>query len=72
MLTLVNQITVSNRSTKVISGRNFIGGLVEGINFPKGKKFPILELLECNDITMVDRRYFLANKNLIESWAKQF
>ena len=50
-------------------GRNFIGGLVEGINFPKGKNIPFLDLVECNDIIIVDRNYFLENKRLIESWA---
>lgn len=55
-----------------VTGRNFIGGLIEGVNFPLGKKFPILELMECNDVILVDRKYFLANKNLVEAWAKQY
>lgn len=59
------------QDTQKVTGGNFIGGLIEGVNFPRGKKFPILELLECNDIILVDRKYFLVNKNLIEAWATQ-
>jgi hypothetical protein len=62
---------VAPHDTKVV-GRNFIGGLIEGVNFPRGKKFPILDLLDCNDIILVDRSYFLANKNLVEALAKQY
>jgi len=52
-------------------GNNFVGGLIEGINFPKGKSTPLIDLAECNDIILVDRNYFLENKRLIEAWASQ-
>jgi hypothetical protein len=38
--------------------RNFIGGLVEGINFPVGRKTPLIDLRDCNDVIIVDREYF--------------
>ena len=53
------------------TSRNFIGGLVEGINYPKGKNAPIIDLEGCNDIIIVDRNYFLRNKTLLESWASK-
>jgi hypothetical protein len=52
-------------------GKNFVGGLIEGINFPKGRSTPLIDLIECNDIILVDRHYFLQNKRLIEAWALQ-
>ena len=48
-----------------------LGGLIEGINFPKGRSTPLIDLAECNDIILVDRNYFLQNKRLIEAWASQ-
>ena len=57
--------TKTNGST----GRIFVGGLVEGINYPKGKKTPIIDLDGCNDIIIVDSNYFLQNKALLETWA---
>lgn len=33
-----------------VSGKNFIGGLVEGYNYPKGKQIPLLDVLECKDL----------------------
>jgi hypothetical protein len=63
---------VAQQDIPKITGRNFIGGLIDGVNFPRGKKLPVLELLECNDIILVDRKYFLANKNLVEAWAEQY
>jgi hypothetical protein len=59
------------KETKKPTGRNFIGGLIEGINYPKGKKSPIINLQGCNDIIIVDRNYFLRNKTLLESWASK-
>jgi hypothetical protein len=56
---------------KSSSGRNFIGGLIEGINFPKGRMTPLIDLTECNDVIVVDRNYFLENKKLIEAWASR-
>jgi hypothetical protein len=54
-----------------LSGRIFIGGLVEGINYPKGKNSPIVDLRGCNDIIIVDSNYFLKNKALLEAWASK-
>jgi hypothetical protein len=51
------------------TGRIFIGGLVEGINYPKGKKTPMFDLTGCKDLIIVDRDYFLKNKALLEAWA---
>jgi hypothetical protein len=59
------------KETMKPTGRNFIGGLIEGINYPKGKKSPIINLQGCNDIIIVDRNYFLRNKTLLESWASK-
>lgn len=53
------------------TGRIFVGGLAEGINFPKGKKTPIIDVDDCNDIIIVSSDYFLQNKGLIEAWAKK-
>lgn len=52
-------------------GRIFIGGLVEGINYPKGKKSPIIDIEGCNEIIIVDSNYFLQNKELLEAWASK-
>jgi hypothetical protein len=48
--------------------RNFIGGLTEGVNFPS-KKRPFIDLTGCSDIILIDRKYFLENKKLVEDWA---
>jgi hypothetical protein len=57
------------KETMKPTGRNFIGGLIEGINYPKGKKSPIINLEGCNNIIIVDSDYFLQNKALLEAWA---
>ena len=59
------------KETMKPTSRNFIGGLIEGINYPKGKKSPIINLQGCNDIIIVDRNYFLRNKRLLENWASK-
>jgi hypothetical protein len=51
--------------------RNFIGGLVEGINFPVGRNTPLIDLRDCNDVIIVDREYFLKNMRLIQGWASK-
>jgi hypothetical protein len=61
----------SSEESKQPAGRIFIGGLVEGINYPKGKKTPIIDLHGCNDIIIVDTNYFLRNKTLLETWASK-
>jgi hypothetical protein len=53
------------------SERNFIGGIVEGINFPVGRKIPLIDLRDCNDVIIVDREYLLKNIRLIQSWASK-
>jgi hypothetical protein len=53
------------------SGRIFVGGLIEGVNYPKGKKTPIIDLDYCNDIIIVSSNYFLENKALLEAWASK-
>jgi hypothetical protein len=55
--------------TKKPTGRIFVGGLIEGINYPKGKKTPIIDLEGCDNIIIVDSNYFLQNKALLEAWA---
>ena len=54
--------------------RIFVGGLVEGVNYPKGrdKENPIINLEGCKDIIIVDRKYFLQYQKLIESWALEY
>jgi hypothetical protein len=52
-------------------GRIFVGGLIEGTNYPKGRKTPIIDLDDCNDIIIVSSNYFLANKALLEAWASK-
>ncbi|HYA84311.1 MAG TPA: hypothetical protein VEH06_12800 [Candidatus Bathyarchaeia archaeon] len=56
---------------KKIAGRNFLGGLIEGINYPAGRIIPLKELLDWNDVIIVDRKYFLKNRKLIEAWASK-
>ena len=51
--------------------RIFVGGLIEGINYPKGKKTPIIDLEGCNDIIIVSSNYFLQNKAMLEAWASK-
>jgi hypothetical protein len=46
--------------------RNFIGGTVEGYNYEN--VFPV-DLNNCNDLIIVDRRYFMKNLGFIQSWA---
>ena len=50
-------------------GRNFIGGLVEGINYPRGRSSRFMDLHDCNDIIIVDRKYFIENNGFINWWA---
>jgi len=52
-------------------GWNFIGGLIEGVHFPKGKydHQPFVDLNGCRGIIIVSGKYFLENKSLIELWA---
>lgn len=57
---------------KNVVSRIFIGGIVEGINFPKVKQgnLPLfVDTERCNDLIIVDRKYFLENKRLILEWA---
>lgn len=56
---------------KKSGGRNFIGGLIEGINYPEGSSIPLKEFLDWNDVIIVDRKYFLRNRKLIEAWASR-
>ena len=53
------------------AGRNFVGGLIEGVNYPEGRNIQLKELLDWNDVIIVDRKYFLRNRKLIESWASE-
>lgn len=52
-------------------GRNFVGGLIEGVNYPEGRNIQLKELLDWNDVIIVDRKYFLRNRKLIEAWASE-
>ena len=57
----------------IILPRNFVAGLIEGINFPKGKydkNRPLIDLEKCNDVIIVDRNYFLKNESYIRMWAE--
>lgn len=65
----LHDITIMKRKTTSSTGRIFVGGLVEGINYPKGKKTPIIDLDGCSNIIIVDSNYFLQNKTLLEAWA---
>jgi hypothetical protein len=56
---------------KKTTGRNFVGGLIEGINYPEGRNILLKELLDWNDVIIVDRKYFLKNRKLIEAWASK-
>jgi hypothetical protein len=52
--------------------RIFIGGLVEGVNFTytKDENKPFfIDTDKCNDMIVVDRKYFLENLGLICAWA---
>ena len=51
------------------SGRILVGGLVEGIHFPRGKKSPIIDVDGCSNIIIISSEYFLQNKDFIEAWA---
>ena len=62
-------MAILEEGEKKTTGRNFIGGLIEGINYPEGRNIPLKELLDWNDI--VDRKYFLKNRKLIEAWASK-
>jgi hypothetical protein len=53
------------------TGRILVGGLVESVNFPRGKKTPIIDVEGCNEIIIVSSNYFLQNKGLIEAWAQK-
>jgi hypothetical protein len=50
--------------------RVYIGGIKEGVNFPKdnGESFHI-DTDKCNDLIVVDRKYFLEHMSLLHSWA---
>jgi hypothetical protein len=56
---------------KKTTGRNFVGGLIEGINYPEGRNILLKELVDWNDVIIVDRKYFLKNRKLIEAWASK-
>lgn len=50
----------------------YVGGLLEGYNFPKGKfgkDKPFIDLEGCKDIIIVDRRHFIDYFGLIYRWA---
>jgi hypothetical protein len=64
-------MAVVEEGEKKTTGRNFVGGLIEGINYPEGKNIPLKELLDWNDVIIVDRKYFLRNRKLIEAWASK-
>jgi hypothetical protein len=52
--------------------RIFIGGLVAGRNYPDSKdgyKAFFIDADKCNDMIVVDRKYFIENNGLIQSWA---
>jgi len=56
----------------LIARRNFVGGLVEGFNYPRGKynkDKPFIDLNDCTDIIVVDRNYFKENVAFILAWA---
>jgi hypothetical protein len=52
-------------------GWNLIGGLIEGVHFPKGKyvEKAFIDLTDCKGIIVVTSEYFLENKPFIEAWA---
>jgi hypothetical protein len=52
---------------------NLIGGLIEGVHFPKGKydHKPFVDLSGCKGIIIVSSKYFLENKALIETWCME-
>jgi hypothetical protein len=50
--------------------RIYVGGIAEGINFPEdgGKSFHV-DTANCNDLIIMDRKYFLQHISLVRSWA---
>jgi hypothetical protein len=36
-----------------------------------GRKIPLIDLRDCNDVIIVDREYLLKNIRLIQSWASK-
>jgi len=55
--------------------RCYIGGIIEGINYPKNrftKVNPFLNLDDCKDLIIVDRKYFCEHYGLIKAWAFSF
>lgn len=51
--------------------RCFVGGLVEGVNYLKTDDKSYIDLHNCMDLIIVDRKYFLENISLIFSWASE-
>jgi hypothetical protein len=53
------------------TGWNFIGGLIEGVNCPKGKydDKPFVDLNGCKGIIIVSTDYFLKYNNTLKAWA---
>jgi hypothetical protein len=68
LIALICKQSILNRHRET-SRRNFIGGLASGINFPKERKKPIIDLTDCKDVIIVDRHYFLNNLVSIQAWA---
>jgi len=53
-------------------GQNLVAGLTVGFNFPEGKfgeGKPWINLEGCNDVIVVDRKFFLQNTGFIHAWA---
>jgi len=48
--------------------RIFVGGLVDGVNW-KYREDGLINLNDCRDLIIVDRKYFLQYNALISSWA---
>jgi hypothetical protein len=46
----------------------FIGGVIEGQNYPKGKTF--LDATGYHDLIIVDRKYLVDNVGVVLAWAK--
>jgi hypothetical protein len=50
--------------------RVYIGGIVVGVNFPRDDEDSFhIDTDKCNDLIIVDRRYFLENLSILKSWA---
>jgi len=49
-------MAILEEGEKKTTGRNFIGGLIGGINYPEGRNIPIKELSDWNDVIIVDRK----------------